>query len=67
MHIPSAEEIEAAKTPAGGWTKAQLAEWGVSWPPKHGWKKRLLRQALSAGQAQTDPPAEENKGAMDGM
>lgn len=40
----SAEEIEAKKTPKGGWTRAQLAEWGVSWPPPYKW-----RQALIAG------------------
>ena len=38
----TAEEIEAKKTPAGAWTKAQLAEWGVSWPPQKGWKERLI-------------------------
>ena len=27
--IPSPTEIEARRTPAGGWTKAQLAQWGV--------------------------------------
>lgn len=39
----TAEEIEAKKTRAGGWTKAQLAEWGVDWPPKKGWKDRLIK------------------------
>lgn len=41
--IPSPEEIEAAKTPAGAWTKATLAAWGVSWPPPKGWRKDLER------------------------
>lgn len=41
---PTAEEIETAKTPAGGWTKEQLAEWGVAWPPPKGWKERLLSE-----------------------
>lgn len=36
-----AEEIEAARTPAGGWTQAQLAEWDVPWPPPKGWKEAL--------------------------
>lgn len=36
------KEVEDAKTPAGGWTKEQLAKWGVSWPPKKGWKDRLI-------------------------
>lgn len=39
--VPSDEEIEACKTPAGGWTRKQLAEWGVSWPPLKGWRKKL--------------------------
>lgn len=36
------QEINAAKTPRGGWTRAQLAAWGVSWPPRKGWRKKLL-------------------------
>jgi hypothetical protein len=64
MRIPTAAEIEAAKTPRGGWTREQLAQWGVPWPPPKGWKQRLLR-ASTAGQAETDPPAAGN-GAMDG-
>lgn len=39
--IPSPAEIEAGKTPRGAWTRAQLAEWGVPWPPPGGWKRRL--------------------------
>jgi len=36
------EEIMAKATPAGGWTRKQLAEWGVPWPPPKGWKKALI-------------------------
>lgn len=43
--MPTSDEIEAARTQAGGWTKAQLAEWGVPWPPPKGWRKRLLSEA----------------------
>lgn len=35
-------EIESAKTPAGGWTRKQLAAWGVEWPPKKGWRRNLI-------------------------
>lgn len=38
----SAEEIEAAKTPNGGWTRVTLEAWGVPWPPPKGWKDALL-------------------------
>jgi hypothetical protein len=38
----TAAEIEAVRTPAGGWTRVQLEQWGVSWPPPRGWKDRLL-------------------------
>jgi hypothetical protein len=43
-HIPTAGEIEAARTPAGGWTRATLASWGISWPPARGWRERLIAQ-----------------------
>ena len=37
------EEIEAGRSPAGGFTRAQLAAWGVPWPPPAGWLRALLR------------------------
>lgn len=39
--LPSPDDIEAARTPAGGFTRAQLAAWGVAWPPPKGWKRQL--------------------------
>lgn len=38
----TAEEIEAGKTEAGGYTKAQLAAWGIDYPPPKGWKEKLM-------------------------
>lgn len=38
----SKEQIEAKTTPKGGYSKAQLALWGVPWPPPKGWKKALI-------------------------
>ncbi len=38
------EQIEAARTPKGGWTRKQLAEWGVAWPPPKGWRKKLTQR-----------------------
>jgi len=35
------EQIETAKTENGGWTRKQLADWGVSWPPRKGWRKEI--------------------------
>jgi len=42
MPIPGPEEIEAARPPAGGWTREQPAAWGVPPPPPEGWEDRLL-------------------------
>lgn len=42
------EEIEARKTENGGWTKDTLAQWGVPWPPKKGWKADLIKRSLEA-------------------
>lgn len=39
----SAEEIEAARSPAGGWTRETLSAWGIPWPPPAGWRQALLR------------------------
>lgn len=44
MKRPTAEEIETAKTPKGGWTKKTLGSWGVAWPPPKGWKEELLEE-----------------------
>ena len=41
----SLAEIEAGRSPRGGWTKKQLAQWGVPWPPPSGWLAALLRGA----------------------
>lgn len=43
--MPTAEQIEAAKSPKGGWTREILAGWGVPWPPPKGWKKRLIKES----------------------
>ena len=47
VHVPgrtriAEDEILAVQTENGGWTKDQLAEWGVPWPPPKGWKFQLL-------------------------
>lgn len=39
----SPEEIDAARSPRGGWTRATLARWNVPWPPPAGWRQALLR------------------------
>jgi len=46
----SREEIEACRTPAGGYsfTRERLASWGVPWPPPAGWLRALLRQEDSS-------------------
>ncbi|MFD7856155.1 TnsA endonuclease N-terminal domain-containing protein [Streptomyces microflavus] len=40
--LPSPEDIEASRSPAGGWSRKQLADWGVPWPPPKGWKEQLI-------------------------
>jgi hypothetical protein len=41
LKVPTPEEIVRARTPAGGWTRTQLAAWGIPWPPPRGWRKKL--------------------------
>ena len=37
------DEIEAGRSPSGGFTRKQLAAWNVPWPPPAGWLQALLR------------------------
>lgn len=39
-------DIEAAKTPKGGWKRATLAKWGVPWPPPQGWRKTIVKNGI---------------------
>ena len=57
--LPSPDEIEAARTPAGGWKRDQLAAWGVAWPPPKGWKDELAKRwrAAQHGGAPSPGPA----------
>ena len=41
MNRPTPEQIDAARTPKGGWTRETLAKWGVPWPPPKGWRAEL--------------------------
>ena len=34
--------ILSRQTEHGGWTKSQLEEWGVPWPPPPGWRVNLI-------------------------
>lgn len=43
VRVITESEIEAGKTPLGGFTKATLNSWGVPWPPPRGWKRILLK------------------------
>jgi hypothetical protein len=38
---PTRDEVFDARTPKGGWTRSQLENWGVPWPPQKGWIARL--------------------------
>ena len=49
----TAEEIEAGRSPRGGWTRATLAGWGVPWPPPKGWRSRLLADKGDAAGAES--------------
>ena len=58
--MPTDEEIERARTPAGGGTRTQLEQWGVPWPPPSGWRRRLRtaseRDALGSPSPQSTDP-----------
>lgn len=43
--FPTLEEVVAARTPAGGYTRETLTGWGVPWPPPKGWLAALADRA----------------------
>jgi hypothetical protein len=55
----------AGRSPAGGWTKKQLAIWGVPWPPPKGWKRKLtgtnFHKVQKPRQARPEDPPEIHK------
>lgn len=62
------DEIEAGRSAKGGFTKEQLAKWGVPWPPPKGWKEQLLagRSMSEAGLRSSEPsPIRPNVSAHD--
>lgn len=44
------EQIMAARTPKGGWTRKQIETWGLEWPPSRGWIERLTGESAGAAQ-----------------
>jgi hypothetical protein len=40
------KDIESKRTANGGFTKKQLAAWGVPWPPPRDWKKWILKYGI---------------------
>ncbi|MET7543926.1 SpoIIE family protein phosphatase [Streptomyces sp. NPDC005507] len=51
-YVPSPAEVAAAQTPDGGWTRKQLTDWGVPWPPLRAGADTLRR----SGEAKMCPP-----------
>jgi hypothetical protein len=50
-------EILAGMTKKGGFTRDQLAKWGVPFPPPKGWKKALLQGKPISGEAKEEKEA----------
>lgn len=44
MHWPAGPEPRERLVPGGGYTRDQLAAWGVPWPPPKGWRKKLIAE-----------------------
>lgn len=55
------EEIEAARTPNGGWTRAQLSKWSLPWPPPKGWKTEIIKTGKPYQHKQGEQTPEQYK------
>ena len=50
--VPITEaDIDASRTPKGGWDAKTLEDWGVDYPPSKGWIKRLVASGAPANSA----------------
>lgn len=45
--VMTEEIIKAGMSCNGGWYKKQLAAVGIMWPPKKGWKRKIIGKAFS--------------------
>lgn len=45
--ILSKQAIDQGRSDRGGLNREQLAILGVSWPPKHGWERRIIGKEIS--------------------
>jgi hypothetical protein len=54
---PTEAEILAIRSPRGGWSRQQLVDWGVPWPPRAGWRWALIERNESFFEARCRPPA----------
>lgn len=44
---PMAKRIDSLRNGTAGWSKKALTELGVAWPPKKGWRKQLILDAMA--------------------
>lgn len=56
MTTPSPAEIEAAKTPRGGFSKESFKRLGLPYPPSRGWRRELERRWRAEQRAKRKPP-----------
>lgn len=47
MTVLTKAYIDRNRTKKGAWTRKQLEAIGVSWPPRHGWKDRVVGNVIS--------------------
>ena len=45
--LPVADWIEMNMTQRGGWTKEFFESVGIAWPPKAGWKRKLIDNEIN--------------------
>lgn len=56
MKLARPEDLEALKTPKGGWNARTLKALGVPWPPKTGWLRDIKRRIRHGEIIEVDLP-----------
>jgi hypothetical protein len=48
-------DYESLKSSVKGWDARKLRQYGIEWPPVHGWRQRLLREYRSGAATRAMP------------
>lgn len=56
-HPTTIKDIVLSSSARGGWTSKMLRVWGIGWPPRKGWMKRLIKKNIEIINSRNQQPS----------